>query len=201
MKILYCRVSTIKNQKTDRQKINDKDYDLIIEDKCSGVISLFDRNGGKQLLNLIDKGSKIELFVSEIDRLGRNLLDILNNLMFFNQKGICVTFVSQGIKTLNDDGTENSIAKMMISILGTVAEMERKLIRERQAEGITMAKLNKKYLGRKKGTKEDVLKFLSKKKNTQVLDYLKRGYKNVEISKIVGIHINTITKIKKMANI
>jgi hypothetical protein len=42
-----------------------------------------------------------------------------------------------------------------------------------------------------------MLTFLSKEKNKKALDYLKKGYKAVEISKITGIHINTITKIKK----
>jgi hypothetical protein len=47
------------------------------------------------------------------------------------------------------------------------------------------------------GTKEDVLTFLSKPKNKKTVDLIKKGYKGVEISKIVGIHLNTISKIKK----
>ena len=200
MKVLYVRTSTIE-QKTDRQRVNEKDYQLVVEDKCSGSIALFEREGGKQILKLIEKEVLTELYVWEIDRLGRCLLDILSNIKFFNEKKICVHFVSQGLSTLQPDGSENNITKMIISILGTLAEMEKKISRERQLEGIAIGKLNNKYTGRAKGSNEDTLKFLSKPKNAKAIDYLKKGYKNVEVAKIVGIHYNTITKIKRIAKL
>lgn len=200
MKILYVRTSTTE-QKTDRQRVNEKDYHLVIEDKCSGSSDLFDREGGKKLLKLIEKGVLTDLYIWEIDRLGRNLLCILNNIKFFNDKKICIHFVSQGLSTLQPDGSENNITKMIISILGTLAEMEKKISRERQLEGIAIAKLNNKYTGRAKGTSEDTLRFLSKPKNAKAIDYLKKGYKNIEVAKIVGIHFNTVTKIRKIANL
>ena len=200
MKILYVRTSTTE-QKTDRQRVNEKDYQLVIEDKCSGLIDLFEREGGKKLFNLIQKGAHFELYVWEIDRLGRCLLSILNNIKFFNERNICIHFVSQGLSTLQPDGSENNITKMIISILGTLAEMEKKISRERQLEGIAIAKLNNKYTGRAKGSNEDVLKFLSKPKNAKAIDYIKKGYKNVEVAKIVGVHFNTVTKIRKVANL
>ena len=200
MKVLYVRTSTLE-QKTDRQRVNEKVYQLVVEDKCSGSIALFEREGGKQLLKLIEKGVLTELYVWEIDRLGRCLLDILSNIKYFNEKKICIHFVSQGLSTLQPDGSEHNITKMIISILGTLAEMEKKISRERQLEGIAIAKLNNKYTGRAKGSNEDVLKFLSKPKNSKALDYIKKGYKNIEVAKIVGVHFNTITKIRKVANL
>ena len=199
MKVLYVRSSTLE-QKTDRQKVNHQDYDLIVEDKCSGTIPFFQRDGGARILKLIDSGIQIELFVWEIDRLGRCLLDILNNIQYFTEKNICIHFISQGLRTIQPDGKENSISKMVISILGVIAEMEKKISRERQLEGIQIAKLKGVYKGRLKGSKEDVLKFLSKPKNQKVIEYIKKGYKNSEISKIIGINVNTITKIKKSLN-
>ena len=198
MKVLYARVSTIE-QKTDRQKVNEQDYQLVIEDKCSGAIPFFDRNGGKEVLNLIDKGLLKDLYVWQIDRLGRDLRDILNTIHFFNQKDICIHFVSQGLRTLQPGGQENPISKMIISILGVVGEMERSQIKERQLEGIKIAKLNGVYMGRKSGTKENTLHFLSKPKNKKALEYLNKGYMKNEVAKIVGINVNTITKISKLA--
>jgi DNA invertase Pin-like site-specific DNA recombinase len=198
MKVLYARVSTLE-QKTDRQKVNEQDYQLVIEDKCSGAIPFFDRNGGQEILNLIEKGILKDLYVWQIDRLGRDLRDILNTIHFFNQKSICIHFVSQGLRTLQPGGQENPISKMIISILGVVGEMERSQIKERQLEGIKIAKLNGVYMGRKSGTKEDTLHFLSKPKNKKALDYLNKGYKKNEVAKIVGINVNTITKISKLA--
>jgi len=198
MKVLYTRVSTI-DQKTDRQKVNEQDYQLVIEDKCSGAIPFFERNGGKETLNLIEKGILKDLYVWQIDRLGRDLRDILNTIHFFNQRGICIHFVSQGLRTLQPGGQENPISKMIISILGVVGEMERSQIKERQLEGIKIAKLKGVYLGRKTGTIENTLQFLSKPKNMKALEYLKKGYKKIEVAKIVGINVNTLTKISKLA--
>ncbi|MFT3908052.1 MAG: recombinase family protein [Ferruginibacter sp.] len=197
MRVLYCRVSTL-DQKTDRQKVNEKDYKLVIEDKCSGAVPFFEREGGKEIKTLIEKGVKVSLSVLSIDRLGRDLRDIINTIHYFTEKAVTVNFISQGLSTLDGNGKENPIAKMMISILGIVGEMERSQIRERQMQGIAIAKLKGTYKGRVTGSKEDVLSFLAKEKNKKALEYLKKGYKAVEISKLTGVHINTITKIKKL---
>lgn len=197
MNILYTRVSSIE-QKSERQLQNAKDFDLVIEDKCSGATPFFERDGGKKIKKLIDTKKATKISVHQIDRLGRNLLDILNTIAFFNEKGICIDFVQQGIKTLNEDGSENPISKMIISILGVVAEMERNLIKERQAEGILIAKANGVYKGRKKGTTESNLDFLKKPKVKKAIEYLNNGMKGVEVQKLVFLHPNTITKIKKL---
>lgn len=64
-------------------------------------------------------------------------------------------------------------------------------------ERIRIAKLKGTYTGRKKGSKEDVLSFFLKDKNKKAVEYLKKGFKGVEVSKLTGLNINTITKIKK----
>jgi DNA invertase Pin-like site-specific DNA recombinase len=137
------------------------------------------------------------LAVWEIDRLGRNMRDIVNTIHYFTQNQICIYFVNQGIRTLNEDGSENPISKLIINILGVVGEMERTQLKERQYQGIQIAKARGVYKGRNKGTTEDVLTFLSKTKNKKAVELLKKGYKGTEVSKIVGIHLNTISKIRK----
>ena len=87
---------------------------------------------------------------------------------------------------------------MIISILGVVAEMERNLIKERQAEGVAIAKANGIYKGRAKGTSESNLDFVNKPKVKKAIDYLNSGMKSVEVNKLTGLHPNTITKIKKI---
>ena len=197
MNILYTRISTIE-QNNNRQVQNAKDFDYVIEDKCSGATPFFDRDGVKRIKKMIAKSQISRVTVHQIDRLGRNLLDILNTIDYFNKKGICINFIQQGIKTLNDDGTENPISKMIISVLGVVAEMERNLIRERQAEGIAIAKANGVYKGRVLGTKESNLDFLNKPKVKLAIEFLNRGKKSVEVQKLTLLHRNTITKIKKL---
>jgi len=197
MKVYYVRVSTV-DQKTDRQRINETEFDLVVEDKCSGSIPFFEREGGKKIKQLLDKKIISSLSVWTIDRLGRDLLDILNTIQFLSERGIRIHFIQQGLISLDDEGKENPISKMIISILGIVAEMERKQIKERQKEGIELAKLRGVYKGRVHGSKEDIRTFLLKPKIAKTIEYLKKGYKASEISRIVGIHVNTITKVKKI---
>jgi len=195
--ILYVRVSSL-DQNSDRQRVNEKDYDKVIEDKCSGSIPMFERTGGIELKNLIEKNVVKSISVWQLDRCGRDLRGVINFIHFTTQHKIPIHFIQQGLSTLDENGDENPISKMMISILGVVAEMERKLILERQLEGIAIAKMKNVYTGRKKGTKEDPLKFLSKTKNKKALELLKKGYKSIEVSRITNLNVNTITKVKKL---
>ena len=200
LKVLYVRVSSLE-QNTDRQRVNEKDYNLICEDRCSGNIPFFQRPAGKDILGYLEKGLLESLSVWQIDRLGRNLRDIINTIHFFSERKICIHFISQGLRTLEADGKENPIATMMISILGVVGQMERAQIKERQFQGIALAKARGIYKGRKRETGEDALKFLSKEKNKKALDYLKKGYLANEAARLSGVHPNTVTKIRKLAHI
>jgi DNA invertase Pin-like site-specific DNA recombinase len=197
MKVLYTRISTIEKQKSDRQLVKANNYDYVIEDKISGSTEFATRPGGSEVIQLLQKGILTELAVWEIDRLGRNMRDIVNTIHYFTQNQICIHFVNQGIRTLNEDGSENPISKLIINILGVVSEMERTQLKERQFQGIQIAKARGVYKGRNNGTKEDILTFLSKTKNKKAVELLKKGYKGTEVSKIVGIHLNTISKIRK----
>lgn len=198
--ILYTRVSTL-DQRTDRQRVTENDFSLVIEDYCSGSIPIFERPEGSKLKKMIDRNLINSIAVWQIDRCGRDLRDIINFIHYTTERKIPVTFLSQGLTTLDKDGKENPIAKMIIAILGVVSEMTRTQILENQRQGIALAKLDPiKYMGRKPGSVEDPVKFLSKKRNRQALDLLKNGYKNIEVAKIVGLHPNTITKIKRHLN-
>ncbi len=200
MNILYTRVSTIE-QSTDRQRLNEKDYNMVIEDKCSGAIPFFEREGGKKILKLLNKKEITSISVWTIDRLGRDLRDIINTLHHLTERGIPVKFISQGLVTIDENGKENPIGKMIISILGIVGEMEKSQIKERQREGIAIAKAKGTYQGRAKGAKEDLVSFLSKKKNKQAIEMFKRGLKGNEIMKNLRISPTTLSKIKKLSGI
>ncbi len=179
MKVLYVRVSTF-DQKTDRQKIDLKEFDLVIEDKCSGAIPFFQREGGKKILTLIEKGMVESISCHSIDRCGRDLLDILSVIRFMNENLIPMIFIQQGLRTIDDKGKENAISKMMISILGTVAEMERSRIRENQKEGIELAKLRGVYKGRRKVQSQ----------------ISKNGFKSLRLQKRLNI-LKRVTKLLK----
>jgi len=197
VKILYTRISST-SQNLGRQQVDASNYQIVIEDKISGSVPFFDRPGGARVKSLIEKGVDIELSVWQIDRLGRNILDILKTIHYFTSKNICISFEAQNLKTLDNDGKENAITKMIVSILGLVGMMELAQITERTQEGRELAKIQGKFLGRKKGTTESTIQFLEKHKKP--IDLLKKGYKGVEIARICNISLNTITKIKKLNN-
>src|SRR5690554_4038178 len=102
VRVYYKRVSSA-GQNLDRQSVNDKDYDLVIEDKCSGAIPFSERQGGKKVMELVEKGLITSLHTISIDRLGRNLRDILNTIHDLDEKGICIHFENQGLRTRDEN--------------------------------------------------------------------------------------------------
>jgi hypothetical protein len=63
-----------------RQKINFKDFDMLVEDSYSGSIPFYERTGRKKVITLLEKEMKFELHVHQIDKLGRDARDIINIL-------------------------------------------------------------------------------------------------------------------------
>ncbi len=193
----YARVSSL-DQKTDRQ-LTDVSGMTVFEDRCSGAIPFQDRPAGKRVIKTLTKGDLEELVVHSLDRLGRNLLDILETIELFTEHGVGIQIKQQGLRTLDDSGRPNPTSRLIISILGVVAEMERSQIRERQLEGIAIAKAKGMYLGRKPGSFETRDRFLQKPRTKKIVQYLRDGYKGSEIQKLLDCSPNTISKVKRIA--
>ena len=190
MKAKYIRVST-KEQNTDRQT----DFDgLTYPDECSGSISFKDRPEAKKLLS---NKEITEVHVHSIDRLGRNTLDIMQTIQDFTSKGINVVSTKEGLQTLID-GKENPIAKMMIGILGTLAEFELARGKERQAEGIAKKKAKGGYIGRTVGSSEKIEVFVNKASTQSILKYLRENESINRTALLSGASQGTVKKVKKM---
>ena len=138
-KARYIRVST-GNQKTARQEARQSKDEILFTDIVSGSIPFENREKGKDLMKAIQSGEIDYVSVSSIDRLGRNLYNILTTLEFFKENGIILKVDNLGIESLIN-GKENSAFKLIISVMANIAEMERESILERQREGIALAKL------------------------------------------------------------
>jgi DNA invertase Pin-like site-specific DNA recombinase len=192
MKAKYIRVST-KEQNTDRQT----DFDgLTYIDECSGSIPFKERPEAKKLL---DNKEIKEVHVHSIDRLGRSTLDIMQTIQDFTSKGINVVSTREGLQTLIE-GKENPIAKMMIGILGTLAEFELSRIKERQAEGIAKAKEKGIYRqGRNRG-KEDIEVFINKASTQSILKYLRNNESVRRTALLSKTSEGTVKKVKKYLN-
>lgn len=198
MIVLYSRVSCI-DQNPSRQ-LQDKNYDYIFTDYCSGSIPLFDRPKGQQIKKLLDEGKLTELHIHSIDRLGRNTLDVLSVWEELTSKGIIIVCKNPSIRNISEDGKVDKFSELLMSILSMMSSFERGLIRERQMEGIRIRKEKGLYCGRRVGTTESPDRLLKKEKSKKILDYLSKGtYSYHEISKILGVSSTTITKVKKVS--
>lgn len=198
MIVLYTRVSTIE-QNPDRQLQNPKQYDYVLTDYCSGSIPLYERPKGSEIKKLIDKGSLKKLVIHDVTRIGRNTLDVLSIWTDLTKRGIVIECKNPTLRNINEDGTVDKFSELMLSILSTMSQFEKSLIKERQMEGIKIRKEKGLYSGRRIGTVDTKERFLSKPKNKQIIDYLKRdSYSYHEIGKILGCSTTTITKVNKL---
>lgn len=193
-KVKYIRVST-EEQNTGRQEINSKDFSKVFIDKTSGSIQFSERKEAKKLLAEIESGSVSEIHISSIDRLGRNIIDILTMVEFFNQKSIRLFVENIGMFSLIGNKPNPSF-KMIVSVLGNVAEMERSNMLERQRQGIELAKAKGTYKGRLYGTRMNDDEVLVKYK--AVVRELKNGESLRRASKIGGCSLGTAQKIQRL---
>lgn len=190
----YARVST-KEQKTDRQVIALTEYGVeernIIVDKESGKD--LNRNGYQSLKNtMLRRGDT--LVIKSLDRLSRNKADIKKELEYFKDNGIRIKVLDLPTTLMElPDGQEwvfEMVNNILIEVLGTIAEQERRNIKQRQAEGIAAAKGNGVTLGRPKAEKpdnwEEVIKEWQSGKITAVKAMELTGTKRTTFYKLVN---------------
>ena len=137
----YVRVSTV-DQNTDRQ-LDGIEVDVTFTEKVSGKDTA--RPELERMLQYVREDDTV--IVHSIDRLARNLQDLLGLVKGLVARGVTVQFVKEN---LIFGGTAASLAtnELMLSMLGAVAQFERSMILERQREGIAIAKAAGKYKGR-----------------------------------------------------
>jgi DNA invertase Pin-like site-specific DNA recombinase len=197
MKAKYIRVSTAE-QNTERQQTNSEKFESIYIDKISGAIPFFERPQGKKLTNDVINGKIDEVHISSIDRMGRNILDILTVSEFFNKNNVNLYVENIGMYLMVDN-KPNPIFKMIISVLGNVAEMERTNMLERQRQGIEIAKAKGKYTGRLYGSKMSDAEFLKKYRN--VMLEIKNGESLRRAAKLGEVSLGTAQKVKRLINL
>ena len=193
-KVKYIRVSTTE-QNTGRQEVNAKEFSKIYIDKTSGSIQFTERKEASKLISDIENGIVSEIHISSIDRLGRSIIDILTMVEYFNQKSIKLFVENIGMFSLIDNKPNPSF-KMIVSVLGNVAEMERSNMLERQRQGIELAKAKGTYKGRLYGTRMTDDEVLTKYK--AVVRELKNGESLRRASKIGGCSLGTAQKIQRL---
>jgi len=97
-----------------------------------------------------------------MDRLARNLDDLRNLVNQLTERGVKIQFIKEG---LTFTGKDSPMSKLLLSVMGAFAEFERALIKERQREGIELAKKRGAYKGRKKALSENEISLLKQRIN------------------------------------
>ena len=135
----YIRVSTLE-QNTVRQ-LDGIDLDRVFTDKASGKDQ--NRPQIEEMINFVRDGDTV--LIHSMDRLARNLEDLRLIVRRLTTKKVRVEFVKEQLTFTGDD---NAMATLLLNVMGAFAEFERSLIRERQREGIALAKKRGAYRGR-----------------------------------------------------
>jgi DNA invertase Pin-like site-specific DNA recombinase len=171
----YIRVSSI-GQNVERQ-LEGVTLDETFTDKVSG--KSLDRPALLEMLRFVRRGD--EVLVHSMDRLARNLGDLLHLVKTLTAKGVRVTFRKEA---LTFTGEDSPVATLMLSIIGAVAAFERAMIRDRQLEGIAIAKAKGVYKGGKPKLNADQI--------TQLCQMALAGEKKAVLARQFGISRETL---------
>jgi DNA invertase Pin-like site-specific DNA recombinase len=179
-KIGYIRVSTVE-QNIDRQ-LDGESLDKTFQDKVSGKST--DRPQLQAMLEFVREGDTI--VVHSMDRLARNLDDLRKLVRDLTARGVKIQFLKE---SLTFTGEDSPMANLLLSVMGAFAEFERALIRERQLEGVAIAKKKGLYKGRKpKFTQSQI---------DEIKARAKAGEKKTALAKEFEVSRETIYKIIK----
>ncbi len=174
-RIGYVRVSSF-DQNPERQ-LEHVQVDRLFTDKASGKDT--QRPQLEALLAFVRDGDTV--VVHSMDRLARNLDDLRKIVQDLTKRGIRIEFVKEH---LTFTGEDSPMANLMLSVMGAFAEFERALIRERQREGIALAKQRGVYRGRKKSLLPEQVAQLRQRANA--------GEKKSDLAREYGISRETV---------
>jgi DNA invertase Pin-like site-specific DNA recombinase len=175
----YIRVSTL-DQSTERQ-LDGMDLDHTFTDKASG------KDTHRPQLQAALKHVRVgdTLVVHSLDRLARNAEDLLRTVRELTERGVTVEFVKDRLTFRGGADGADAQGTLMLTILAAIAGFERALIRERQREGIAIAKAKGVYSKprRKKLTAEQV---------TELVTLAQHGMPKAELARDYGISRETL---------
>lgn len=179
----YVRVST-SDQNADRQ-LQGIALDRVFSDAASGRDA--SRPQLDQLLAFVREGDIV--VVHSMDRLARNLLDLRRLVETLTQKGVSVEFVKEAMTFTGK--SDSPMSTLLLSMMGAFAEFERSLIRERQLEGIALAKAKGLYRGRKAS--------LTQQQQSELVSRVMRNESKSALAREMGVSRETVYKYMRQA--
>lgn len=204
--VIFARVST-SIQEYDRQvneltalaNNNSWSVEAVFAEKISGAKANAERNELLSMVAYVEANSIDKVLVTELSRLGRDTLQVLEVIEMLNSKGISLYIQNYNIETLTAEGKVNAMSQFLITILAEVARMERKTIRERVASGYANYRNNGGKVGRKQGYRKS--EEAMREEYSEVFKLLKKGISLRNISKITNVSVNTIRKCKECVSV
>ena len=201
--IILARVST-SSQEYERQVNdlntlaikNDWSVEAIFTEKISGAKKNNERIELQRMMEYIEQNNINKVLVTELSRLGRNPLQVLEVIEILNSRGVSLYIQNYNIETLTEEGNVNAMSQFLITILAEIARMERQTIRERIESGYKNYRANGGKVGRKVGFQktDDAMR----EQYVEELKLLRKGYSLRNIAKITGTSVNTIRKCKEL---
>lgn len=191
----YIRVSTLE-QNTARQELALNNGCLTFVDKCSGSIPFAERPQAAKLLNAVLSGKITEVRVKELDRLGRKHFDIMQTIETIRKTGCQLFIEKMSLYMLDSEGKENFIFNMVVAVMANLANQELNNIKERQAEGIAIAKIEGSYNKRKPRGSVPVQKKLEK--HSDIVELLRDGKSIRKTATLTKKSVGTVNSIKKL---
>jgi len=174
-RIGYIRVSSF-DQNPERQ-LDHVEVARVFTDKASGKDT--HRPQLESLLAFVRQGDTV--VVHSMDRLARNLDDLRRVVQGLTKRGVRIEFLKEHLVFTGED---SPMANLMLSVMGAFAEFERALIRERQREGIALAKRRGAYRGRKRS--------LSDEQAAEMRRRIEAGESKAKVARDFGISRETV---------
>ena len=199
--VIFARVST-GLQEYDRQvneltalaNTNGWSVEAVFAEKISGAKSNKERTELLNMVNYVENNHIDKVLVTELSRLGRDTLQVLEVIEMLNKKEISLYIQNYAIETLTKEGKVNAMSQFLITILAEVARMERKTIRERVASGYQNFRNNGGKVGRKTGYRKSDKDM--KEQYGKEIQLLKKGLSLRNVSAITYTSINTLRKLR-----
>lgn len=176
--VAYVRVSTVEqNESRQLEGLNKYNIDKWFTEKVSGKDT--NRPQLQALLDYVREGDTV--YIHDFSRLARSTKDLLEIVEYLNNKGVHLVSNKENIDTSTPTG------KLMLTMIGAIAEFERQNMLERQREGIAIAKKEGKYKGRKEVKVDNF--------DTYYQKYLNRELNKSQLAKELKISRPTLDKI------
>ena len=203
--VLFARVSSANDRQNYDRQIKDLTQlavslnyhvEAVFAEKISGAKKNENRHELMKMVDFVKQQDIDKIMVTELSRLGRDPLQILQTLAILNEHKISLFIQTYNIETLTPEKEINPMSQFLITILAEIASLERRTIENRLSSGYKNYRMKGGIVGRKKGFRKSHDEM--KEEYIEEIKMLKKGYSYQHIGQITKTNKNTLSKLKKL---